>query len=179
MRKIEKIIKEARKNLDLLYEIATHDEKTGLYNYKFFKNVFALEIAKAKRGNSLSLIIADIDDFKKRNDKFGHLTGDRILKELARVLKKDLRESDVVARYGGEEFLIMLPETSLKKAFKVAKRIRKEISLDNFLSRYKITISIGISEFRKKDNLAKMLKRADSALLKAKKQGKDRVVLAD
>lgn len=179
MQKIEKLVKEAKENLELLYEIATHDEKTGLYNYKFFKNVFAIEIAKARRGEPLCLAIIDADDFKRINDKLGHLFGDRTLKEVARVLKKGLRESDVTARYGGEEFLIMLPETNLKKAKKVAERIRKNVLQDSFLAKYNITVSIGVSEFRKNDALAKMMKRADSALRKAKLQGKNRVVLTE
>src|SRR3989344_475940 len=90
-------------NLDVskLYHIATHDEKTSLYNHSFFKDVFSFELDKARRGKPLSLIVIDIDFFKKINDSFGHLQADKILLKLAQLLQHQVRKYDVVARFGG------------------------------------------------------------------------------
>lgn len=162
-------------SLELLYEHATRDEKTGVYNYKFFKNVLERELERAKRGEKLSLIVIDIDFFKKVNDAHGHLQGDRILKELAKVIVKEVRKYDVVSRFGGEEFFVLLPDTSIVKAKKVAKRLKKNLWKNKVLKKYKITISMGVSEYKKRDSVSKIVKRADKALYRAKGLGRDRV----
>ena len=156
-----------------LYYIATHDEKTGLYNHASFKEVFSLELDKAKRGKPLSLIMIDIDFFKKINDTYGHIQADKILLKLAQLLQNQVRKYDVVARFGGEEFFVILPNTKLKKAKDVAERLRKSVLANNYLRKYKVKISLGITEYKEKDNLEKMSKRADAALYEAKKSGRN------
>jgi len=175
-KQLAQILKHIDESIDKLYYIATHDEKTGLYNYAFFKNIASIEIEKAKRGKPLSLILADIDFFKKLNDKYGHVVGDIILEKVAGVLAKHVRKSDIVTRYGGEEFLVLLPNTTLARAVKVAERLRKKIKSYGGLKKYAITMSFGVAEFKKRDTLTRLIKRADKALYKAKKRGRDCVV---
>lgn len=172
--KIKLAIQHLDTSIDSLYELAVRDEKTGLYNHRFFKNIFSIELEKAKRGKKLSLIIIDIDFFKKINDTYGHLVGDKMIKALADLLKESFRKSDVIARFGGEEFFIMLPNTSINKAKIVAERIRKKV-LKSKLKKYKITISLGVAEYKKADNFQRIEERADKALYKAKKEGRNRV----
>ena len=172
-KKLTKVLKDVDKGIDMLYEIATHDEKTGLYNSKFFKSVLGLELDKAKRGKKLSLIMLDIDHFKKINDKYGHLAGDKILKQLANLLQQKIRKSDIASRFGGEEFLIMLPNAAKEKAKMVAERLRKSVQSAGFKPR--ITISLGVSEYKKADTINNLINKADSALYRAKKKGRNRV----
>jgi diguanylate cyclase (GGDEF)-like protein len=172
---LRKLLDKIQFDVNKLYHVATHDEKTGLHNYVFFKDVFSFELEKARRGKQLSLIIIDIDFFKKINDNYGHLQADKILMQLSDVLKEKVRKSDVVARFGGEEFFIMLPNTHLQRAEKVAERLRKAILSDSFLKKYKVSISAGIAEYKIKDNIERIAKRADKGLYKAKKNGRNRV----
>lgn len=158
-----------------LYHIATHDEKTGLYNHVFFKDVFGLELEKAKRGKNLSLVIIDIDHFKKINDVYGHLTADKLLKRLGEVVSNDLRKYDVLARFGGEEFFVMLPNTSIARGAFIAERLRKAVMNDETLRKHGVTISLGVSEYKERDNFERISKRADKALYQAKKTGRNRV----
>ncbi len=175
-KKINELFYSMHESISLLYEAATHDEKTGLYNNKFFESVFEMEIEKAKRGQQkLSLVIIDIDYFKKTNDKYGHIKSDKLLKKLAEVIKNHVRKSDVVARFGGEEFIVLLPETSIEKAKKFCLRLKKSIHLDNMLKKHGITVSGGITQFKSKgDSGEKMKQRADKALYQAKNTGRDR-----
>jgi len=160
-----------------LYDAATHDEKTGLYNNKFFETILDMEIEKVKRGQQkLSLFIIDIDFFKKINDVHGHIKADELLLRLAELLKKQARKSDVVARFGGEEFFILLPETNLERAKKLGTRLKKAIHSDKILKKYKITVSGGVTEFKKKDSKNKLKKRVDKALYQAKKSGRDKFI---
>jgi len=160
-----------------LYDAATHDEKTGLYNNKFFETILDREIEKVKRGQQkLSLFIIDIDFFKKINDVHGHIKADELLLRLAELLKKQARKSDVVARFGGEEFFILLPETNLERAKKLGTRLKKAIHSDKILKKYKITGSGGVTEFKKKDSKNKLKKRVDKALYQAKKSGRDKFI---
>lgn len=174
--KLTKLLEKINANVNQLYQVATHDEKTGLHNHVFFKEVFGFELDKARRGKPLSLVIIDIDFFKKVNDTFGHLIGDKILERMARVLEDTVRKYDVVARFGGEEFFIMLPNTCLTKAKVIAERLRRAVLKDKFLSKHKITISFGVSMFKEKDSFDRIAKRADKALYMAKKEGRNRVV---
>ena len=160
-----------------LYDAATHDEKTDLYNNKFFETILDMEIEKAKRGQQkLSLFIIDIDFFKKINDVHGHIKADELLLRLAELLKKQARKSDVVARFGGEEFFILLPETNLERAKKLGTRLKKAIHSDKILKKYKITVSGGVTELKKKDSKNKLKKRVDKALYQAKKSGRDKFI---
>jgi len=176
-KKIEDLFSAMNESISLLYEAATHDEKTGLYNNKFFETILEMEIEKTKRGKQkLSLIILDIDFFKKINDKWGHMKADELLARLAVVIKKQVRKYDIAARFGGEEFVILLPETSLEKSKKFSNRLRKKIHEDKTLSKYGLTVSGGITQFKKGDLKKKFKERADKALYKAKNSGRDKFV---
>ncbi|GIU68688.1 MAG: hypothetical protein KatS3mg001_538 [Candidatus Pacearchaeota archaeon] len=161
-----------------LYELAVKDHKTKVYNSKFFNDVLSIELEKARRKKGkLCIFVIDIDYFKKINDSYGHLIGDKILYKFARILEKNFRKTDVISRFGGEEFFILLPNTSKRNANKIIKRVQNSIKNDSFLKKYKITFSGGLTEYRDKDTKTSFKKRADSALYKAKKSGRDRVVV--
>lgn len=176
-KKIENLFSAMTESVSLLYETATHDEKTGLYNSKFFDSILDMEMEKAGRGyEKLCLFIIDIDFFKKINDTYGHLKADEFLKRLADVLKKQLRKSDVASRFGGEEFFILLPETNLKKAKTLTARLRNAIKSDKILGKHKITVSGGLTHYKEKDTKKSFMERADKAMYKAKEAGRDRFV---
>ena len=176
-KQIKDLFENMNKSIDLLYEAAIHDEKTGLYNNKFFETVLDMEIEKAKRGKQkLCFFIIDIDFFKKINDTHGHIKGDELLAQLAKVVRKQLRKSDIAARFGGEEFVILLPETPLEKAKFLTARLRTKIKSDSVLKKYNLTISGGLTEFKERDNKKSLKERADKALYKAKETGRDRFV---
>jgi len=173
-KKIHDLFESINESVSLLYETAIHDEKTGLYNNKFFETLLDMEVEKARRGHqSLSLIMIDIDFFKKINDKYGHIKADEMLGKLADIIKKQIRTSDVAARFGGEEFVILLPETNLEKAKNFSSRLRKAVHLDKFLSKHNLTISGGVTQFKEKDNKKKFKERVDKALYQAKNKGRD------
>lgn len=164
-------------SISLLYDAATRDEKTGLYNNNFFETILEMEIEKATRGKQkLSMIITDIDFFKKINDTYGHIKADDLLARLAQVLQKQVRKSDIVARFGGEEFIILLTETDLGKAKKFAERLKKAIHSDIILKKHGLTISGGITEYKKGDSKKRFKERVDKALYKAKESGRDKFV---
>lgn len=167
---------------------ATLDALTGYNNRHQFEKRLKETTASAKRQNqSLCCIMSDIDFFKKVNDTYGHAVGDCVLKTVAKTIKKELRESDIASRYGGEEFIFLLPHTNLDEAVVVAERLRKKVEKKKInIEEYKIegvkeisvTISIGVSEFDKKDKMPEtMYKNADSALYEAKESGRNRVVV--
>lgn len=175
--KIEELFGTMKESISMLYEAAIRDEKTRLYNSKFFETILDMEIEKIKRNQQkLSLFMIDIDYFKKINDKYGHLKADELLVRLAEVLTKQFRKSDIISRFGGEEFFILLPETDLKKAKKIISRLRTAIKSDKMLKKHDIAISGGLTEFKKKDTKKTFEQRADKALYQAKKQGGDRFV---
>ena len=177
-KKITELFDSMQESISLLYEAATHDEKTNLYNNKFFETILDMEIEKAgRKQENLSLMIIDIDFFKNINDKYGHIKADELLEKLAEILQKQVRKSDVVARFGGEEFIILLPETNLTKAKRLASRLRKSIHSDKMLKKHKLTVSGGITQFKKGDTKKSLKTRADKALLKAKKSGRDKFLV--
>jgi diguanylate cyclase len=176
-KKIHDLFDSIHESVSMLYDAATHDEKTGLYNNKFFETMLEMEIERAKRGHRLSLIIIDIDFFKKINDKYGHMEADELLKRLAEVLENTVRKADLVARFGGEEFTILLHETGLDKAKKLAARLKTAVHSDSMLKKYKLTVSGGIAFFKKEtDNKKKFKERADKALYEAKESGRNKFV---
>ncbi len=162
-----------------LYELATKDGLTKLYIHRHFKTLLEAEVTRAGRYNHvLSLLMMDIDNFKKINDTYGHLIGDRVLKEIAVTIKNTCRNIDVPARYGGEEFTVILPETAAKDATVIAERLRRNIEKIQFPIDDKIilrtTISIGISEFPTSSNEPEgLIQTADQALYKSKNDGKN------
>jgi len=134
------------KKIAKLYYLATVDTKTQLYNYRHFHSVLKHEMAIAKRyKRNLSMLLLDLDDFKRINDTYGYLRGDEVLQMVATIIKSSIRETDIAGRFGGEEFVVLMPETSIEKAKEVAERIRKDIAEDKFLARFGVTISIGVS----------------------------------
>lgn len=171
----------------LLYErarqMAITDRLTGLYNFGYFHERLKEERLRAERYHRLlSLVILDIDHFKKYNDSNGHPAGNEVLKKIATILKQEAREVDIVARYGGEEMVLILPETSRKRATELAERIRQRVAdalFDHMQSQPlgKITISAGVATFpvdaSTEDDL---IKKADSSLYQAKSEGRNRVV---
>ena len=169
-------------------EFATLDALTGYNNRHQFEKRLLETTASAKRQNTrLCCIMSDIDYFKKVNDTYGHAVGDYILKTVAKIIKKELRQEDIPSRYGGEEFIFLLPNTNLKEAEIVAQRLRqavqnKKINIEEYkikgVKEIQITISIGVSEYNKEDKNPEMLyKHADLALYKAKEEGRNRVVV--
>lgn len=166
----------------LLYEtveaIAIRDSLTGLYTRRYLFERLTEELNRSKRYNlKFAFLMIDIDDFKKCNDTHGHLVGDVILKEVARIIKESIREIDLAARFGGEEFSLVLPETDKKGALMVGERIRKRIN-ENIFKAYdeklKITVSAGISIYPDNSQKAEdIVDKSDQALYKAKTLGKN------
>lgn len=162
-----------------LFRLATTDRLTSLFQKEHFNMLMGIKLAerrKGKKSTHLSLIMADVDYFKKVNDTYGHLFGDMVLRKVAKTIKSASRPLDVCARYGGEEFIIMLPNTSLKEATAVAERIRKAVEKKIF--RYnkqscKVTVSLGVASLRKEKKQELLIQRADGALYAAKHAGRN------
>ncbi len=168
----EKIIKLNKE----LHALAHKDPLTGTQNRLAFMKTMEEEIERAKRyGEPLSVIMFDIDFFKKINDTYGHGTGDEVLKKLVDIIEKNLRKSDKLFRIGGEEFVIILPNTDIEKAKIVAEKLRKAICKTNFGRPGRITISLGVTSYLKEDNEDTLLDRVDEALYMAKNNGRNRV----
>lgn len=161
-----------------LYEetkaLALHDALTGLANRRLMDIFFQRSVARARRtGVKLSLIMADIDYFKKYNDSYGHAAGDVLLAQVASIISSHIREADLVVRYGGEEFLVLLPEEGVKTATAIAERIRGSVAEETT-----VTISLGVAEFAPDMTQEELIVRADSALYRAKDQGRNRVEIS-
>ena len=180
-------LERAKSYIEVL-EYATLDALTGYNNRHQFEKRLKETTAAAKRQNQpLCCIMSDIDYFKKVNDTYGHAVGDCVLKAVAKIIKKELRESDIPSRYGGEEFIFLLPHTNLAEAEIVAHRLKnavenKKINIEEYnikdTKEISVTVSIGVSEFNKADKDPQMLyKKADSALYEAKETGRNKVVI--
>ena len=165
---------------------AVTDELTGLFNHRRFQEVMTAEVERARRyGHELGLIMLDIDNFKSVNDTYGHLQGDMVLREVARVLRQSSRDVDEPARYGGEEMAVALPLTDLEGAYQFADRVRRRIEAlelplvdgDGF---FKVTASFGAASLATADGATKssLVAAADGALYEAKRAGKNRTVRA-
>ncbi len=166
-----------RKNF---FKMSVTDGLTGLHNISYFKLLLEIEIGLTKfdPGKKFAIIMCDIDHFKNFNDTYGHQVGDLVLKEVAGTLNNSVRSSDIVARYGGEEMIILLRGGSLNSALSIAEKIKNNV--ENRVIRdhdkiYKVTISLGVSDFKIGDTLEKVIKRADEGLYKAKESGRNRV----
>jgi two-component system cell cycle response regulator len=171
-----------RDNVQMSIEMAITDPLTGLYNRRYMESHLGslLEQATARK-KPLTVLVLDIDYFKAVNDTHGHDAGDDVLREFSVRIKKSIRGIDLACRYGGEEFVVVMPETDLAVATMVAERLRRRIATEPFpiqngSSAIEVTISVGISALTKDDNAAKLLKRADAALYRAKRDGRNRVV---
>jgi two-component system, cell cycle response regulator len=172
-----------RDNVQLSIEMAITDGLTGLFNRRYMENHLATLIEQAgARGKPLSLLALDIDYFKSINDTYGHDAGDDVLRDFALRIKRSIRGIDLACRSGGEEFVIVMPETDMAVAATVAERLRRRIAGEPFTINQAtrsipVTLSIGIATVRgRDDNAAILLKRADQALYRAKRDGRNRVV---
>jgi len=167
----------------ILYKRSITDSLTGLYNRNFFENYLIKVLHQAHRYNhKLSLLMIDIDYFKKVNDQYGHQAGDLVLKSVCDILKENIRKSDLIARYGGEELVIVLPETDISGANAVGENIRQAIEQDKFSYEIKerkfalnVTVSIGAAELMPGEDTVELIKKSDRALYQAKSLGRNRV----
>jgi diguanylate cyclase (GGDEF)-like protein len=163
---------------------AVTDELTGLFNHRRFQEVMTAEVERARRyGQEMALIMLDIDNFKQVNDTYGHLQGDLVLQEVARVLRQSSREIDEPARYGGEEMAVALPQTDLEGAYQFAERVRHavealELPLQSGSGTLKVTASFGVASLATAEHAdkASLVAAADAALYEAKRTGKNRTV---
>ncbi|MFZ3350059.1 MAG: PleD family two-component system response regulator [Xanthobacteraceae bacterium] len=172
-----------RDNVQMSIEMAITDALTGLFNRRYMESHLGSLIEQAiARGKPLTALVIDIDYFKSINDTHGHDAGDDVLREFALRIKRSIRGIDLACRCGGEEFVVVMPETDMAVAAMVAERLRRRIAADAFAiqqgaSNVPVTISIGIAALRgKDDNAAALVKRADQALYRAKRDGRNRVV---
>ncbi len=176
-------IKLLQENLDAVRTESLTDPLTSLGNRKYYDQSIAKAVALANKTETpLSLLVSDIDHFKKFNDTFGHLTGDQVLRLVALSVKQNVKGQDLACRYGGEEFAIILPDTSLRAAVTVAEHIRRAVMTKELIKRStnenlgRITISLGVATFRPGDTVASLYDRADRCLYAAKRNGRNRVV---
>jgi diguanylate cyclase (GGDEF)-like protein len=157
-------------------ERAAHDGMTGLYNRSHFLEAATAEWDRYRRHRRpLTLLMLDIDSFKSINDRHGHHVGDEAIIRVAQALRQEKRRTDVVARLGGDEFAVVLPETSLEDAMKVADRLRRTIFERTDADDLSVTVSIGVSDARWSTGIIDMMKEADAALYEAKRNGRNRV----
>jgi diguanylate cyclase (GGDEF)-like protein len=185
---LEQLVKDRTKELEIAKEklttMANKDPLTNLYNRRYFTDIASNIQELAKRNNEpLSALMIDIDRFKNINDTYGHDVGDDVIVNIANILLQHTRKSDIVVRFGGEEFVILLPNTNIDGAAKIAEKIRvnienQTIKLDEN-STIKTTVSIGVSQCSNSNNLniENLIKRTDVALYEAKRSGKNKVVI--
>ncbi len=156
---------------------AHYDQLTSIYNRHRFNELFGIEKERTDRNQGvMSIIIIDIDDFKKINDTYGHNVGDIVLKTFSQLIQNKIRITDVLARWGGEEFVILLPETDINGGYETAEQIRKVIQGYDFSIVGQVTASFGVAEYEHKQSLEELVKRCDKALYIAKSGGKNQVV---
>jgi len=173
-----------KKDLEQVTVESQRDFLTGVFNRKTFEKYADEQLTASKQAHdSLCLLMIDIDHFKRFNDRYGHLIGDEVLKTVAKTLINSLKGQDMVARFGGEEFVVILPQTPIEGAQKIAEMIRTAIATkelkrkDTGESFGAITVSMGIAIFNTGDNLLTLIKRADEALYESKKNGRNRVTV--
>ena len=160
------------------YDISTKDHLTQIFNRKKFDEIFHEEIAKANTlNNVLSLIIIDIDHFKRVNDNFGHTTGDSVLVEVVKIIQNHIRRSDIFARWGGEEFVILMPKATKENANTKTELIRQAIESYTLDKVGNITCSFGITDYKQADTQSSMFHRSDKALYESKANGRNRITL--
>ncbi len=171
-----------RDNVQMSIEMSITDALTGLFNRRYMESHVGTLVEQAStRGKPLTVLVLDIDYFKSINDTYGHDAGDDVLREFSIRIKKSIRGIDLACRYGGEEFVVVMPETDMAVATLVAERLRRRIAGEPFPIQQgsravEVTISIGIAALGRNENAAAVLKRADQALYRAKRDGRNRVV---
>ena len=173
VRQVRIAIENAKLYRQLTYLTVT-DSITGIYNHRYLTQVLEAEITRANRyGRNLSFLMVDIDQLKSYNDTLGHLEGDKLLKTIAEVIKKNVRMADLVCRYGGDEFAVILPETDLAQAKLVAEKIREKVA--ELPLKHQVTVSIGASQCAADSERYDLIQRADSHLYEAKKRGRNQI----
>ncbi len=173
-KKLEAALKRANEQCSVR---ASTDPLTGIYNRLQFNELLAAEIQRSRRYKTpLCLIMFDIDRFKKINDRCGHKMGDRVLVEMSRLVSENIRGQDIFARWGGEEFMIVVPNTALENAFVLAEKLRGLIEELKVADNVKFTASFGVTEFGGNEDADSLTNRADEALYRAKKEGRNKVV---
>lgn len=174
-RQVAVAIETAKLYKELSY-LSITDPLTNMFNYRHFAKTLDQEIKRLKRyPGDLCLLMIDVDDFKSYNDSFGHLAGDGLLKEVARLLNENLRSVDIACRYAGDEFVIILPQTKIPQAEVVAEKIKQKV--EEFPFKRKITLSIGVATYSNNLDRFELMLKADTALYDAKKHGKNRVCI--
>ncbi|NVK20065.1 MAG: GGDEF domain-containing protein [Methylocystaceae bacterium] len=154
-----------------------HDNLTGLYNRQYLQDSATIELERTKRVlSTFSVILLDIDDFKKINDNEGHNVGDQVLTQFAHVLEQTVRQIDVVARWGGEEFIILCRDTNDQGAFTLAGKVRQALKETDFTCQQNVTASMGVASVEEAHNLEELIKLADQRMYQAKREGKDRII---
>lgn len=172
-KKMEELL--AQRNKQLL-ELSSLDFLTGIYNRRVLFEKLEFEKNRSERyGNPFSLLLIDIDHFKKINDIFGHSMGDKILIRVVQLIAKIIRKIDIFGRYGGEEFMIILPETDIQRAVIVAEKIRKQIEESPLSENLHVTISLGAAQYKPGTTIDELIHTADKLLYKAKNSGRNRV----
>src|SRR4029077_12101763 len=169
-------LRDSRKELERL---SVTDDLTGLYNRRYLMDTLANELRRSRRlEHPCALLMADVDHFKEYNDTYGHLAGDDALLRIAAVLREATRDVDCAARYGGEEFVVLMPETKAPGAIEAAERIRTRLTADERVGG-ELSVSIGVAQFPDDGDAPEaLLARADAALYRAKREGRDRVLRA-
>ena len=179
MQFIRAITEELEATNEKLLNLSITDKLTGIFNRVELDNVLAKEIDRSKRYNiSVSVIIIDIDNFKSINDNHGHIVGDSVLVDIAKILKNSVRNCDTVGRWGGEEFMIILPHTNANSACVFAERIRERMQNHDFEIVGHQTASFGIASCKSSDDILSFIDKADAALYLAKKTGKNKVTIS-
>jgi diguanylate cyclase (GGDEF)-like protein len=184
LRQLMSFVSQGIKN-HLHYENSLRDVKTGLYNHGFFLARLTEEVSRTKRNKCCStIIVIDVDKFKDFNDSYGHLAGDKVLEDLAQVIKKGVRGDDIPSRFGGEEFTVLLPNTDQPTAWGVAERLRINVAEMNVpwdVSLPQVTISLGIYTFDQNSgvDVNTILRRGDDALYTSKQRGRNRTTIWD
>ncbi len=159
-----------------IHILATTDSLTGIVNRREFVRILGGEVERARRyGTPLSLVMYDLDYFKRVNDSFGHDVGDYALRAVTDQVKDSIRAVDVVARWGGEEFMVMMPQSDIDAAANAAEKLRLAIARHRFERTGSLTVSFGVTAFEPRDDLNSLLKRVDDALYRAKQKGRNRV----
>ena len=174
--RLEALVKELDDKNQALEILSVTDKLTGLANRRKLESSLQSEILRARRyGKRFSIILIDVDHFKAVNDTYGHQVGDAVLVQLATLLTRNARETDIVGRWGGEEFLIICPETNLTLVSTLAERYRAELERNDFAQVGQVTSSFGVTDCREDDDVLRLVQRADEALYRAKESGRNRV----
>jgi len=170
------VLEKQKEAIESLKELSLKDPLTGLYTRRYMEKVLERLLYEFNRYKKVfSIIMMDLDNFKQVNDLYGHRIGDAVLKDFTSILQRITRFSDVCVRYGGDEFIVILPETDIENAKKVAEKIKKK--LDSVVFRkgkteFKCTVSIGVTSVRENDTIESILERVDNALYETKRKGK-------